>query len=76
MGPVYWRGPVCFQRKVWPVGNVRGNESSDWARLSGVHFEGLLMVRVCGFGGVDGGCGVSLGFFPGEREFFTDCMIN
>lgn len=55
---------------------MRDNESSDWVRSSGVHFEGLLMVRVCGFGGVDGGCGVSLGFFPGEREFFTDCIIN
>lgn len=76
MGPVYWRGPVFFQRKVWPVGKVRGSESSDWVRLSGVHFEGLLVVRVCGFGGVGGGCGVSLGLFSGEGEFFSDCMIN
>lgn len=29
MGPVYWVGPVCFHVKVWPVGNVRGRESSD-----------------------------------------------
>lgn len=55
---------------------MRGSESSDWVRLSGVHFEGLLVVRVCGFGGVGGGCGVSLGLFSGEGEFFSDCMIN
>lgn len=64
---MYWRGPVCFQRKVWPVGNVSGSESSDWVRLTGAQFVGLKIIFWCfleewrGCGGVGrGGIGDDL----------------
>ena len=65
MVPVYWSGPVCFQRKVWPVGKVRGRESSDRERLSGTHLGwgiGFLeeIGGVVGWRGRGGGGGFSL----------------
>lgn len=48
--------PVCFHLKVWPVGNVRGKESSDRPRLRGTH------LAVLDLGGVDKDLRIVLGF--------------
>lgn len=66
MTPVYWEGAVFFQRKVWPVGNVRGSESSCRVMFRGIHTRDLEMlvkwrVWVWGVGGVEGGGGSDLG---------------
>lgn len=45
IGPVYWAGPVFLQRKVWPVGKVRGRESSDLEM-----FKGLNLFETTSFG--------------------------
>lgn len=58
--PVYCNGAVFFQRKVWPVGKVRGKESSSRVTFSGTQSKAFAMlmewrVLVCGVGGVEGG---------------------
>lgn len=42
---MYRSGPVCFHLKVCPVGNVRGNESSDFPKLRGTHFSLWLRIN-------------------------------
>lgn len=70
--PVYCEGAVFFQRKVWPVGKVRGKESSAWVRFSGAQAWDFRVLRewrawVWGVGGVEGGAG---GFCFGFGDLF------
>ena len=66
--PVYCEGAVFFQRKVWPVGKVRGKESSWRVRLRGAQARAFAVLRewrawVCRVGGVEGGGGGGVCFW-------------
>lgn len=79
---MYWRGPVCLHRKVWPVGKVRGRESSDWVRPRETHLGGVaglgflekgLAILVVESGGVGGGVGLAR-FMIGKELDLNECM--